>query len=124
MRLLVAVVAVLAIAGAVIAWSAGGSEGTDASDEPEYGVGPVRAGSVAALADCGDWNKGTEEQRWLTIEDIHAQLNQSIGEGPEADIPPDEAYALFERSCARDFAVGFRLYKLYGRSAAFGLLDG
>jgi hypothetical protein len=121
MRLLLAVVAVLAVAGAVIAWTAGGSDSTDA--EPEYGVGQVRAGSVAALASCGDWNEGTEEERWVTIEDIHDQLNQSIGDGPKPNLPPQEAYALFERSCSRDYAVGFRLYKLYGRAAAFGLLD-
>ena len=84
----------------------------------------MRAGSVAALADCGDWNEGTEEERWVTIDDIHDQLNQTIGEGPTPNIPPKEAYALFERSCSPDYAVGFRLYKLYGRSAAFGLLDG
>ena len=68
MRLLVAAVAALAIAGAIVAWSAGGSEGTDADDEPVYGVGAVLAGSVAALADCGDWNEGTEEERWVTID--------------------------------------------------------
>jgi hypothetical protein len=122
LRLIVAFVVVLAAGAGIVAWTAGGSEGS--SDEvPEYGVGPVRAGSVAALADCGDWNEGTDAERWVTIEDIHNQLNQAVADGPKPNLPPEEAYALFERSCSRDYAVGFRLYKLYGRAAAFGLLD-
>ena len=121
MRPLVALLAILAVGGAILALSAGGSEATS-EEQPEYGVGQVRAGSVAALATCGDWNEGTDEQRYVTIEDIHDQLNQTIAEGPTPNIPPEEAYALFERSCSRDYAVGFRLYKLYGRAAAFGLL--
>ena len=123
MRLLAALVAVLAVGGAIVALSAGGSEGSG-EEAPAYGVGQVRAGSVVALASCGDWNEGTEEERQVTIEDIHNQLNQSGADGPTPDLPPKEAYALFERSCARDYAVGFRLYKLYGRAAAFGLLGG
>jgi hypothetical protein len=120
MRLLIAVVAVLALAGGIVAWSAGGSEGGD--DEPEYGVGQVRAGSVAALASCSDWNEGTDEERWVTIDDIHNQLNQSGADGPTPDLAPQEAYDLFERYCARSYAAGFRLYKLYARADAFSLL--
>jgi hypothetical protein len=38
-------------------------------------------------------------------------------EGPVLD--EDDAYDLLERQCAQEFASQFKLYKLYGRSAAF-----
>jgi len=124
MRLLVMLMAMLAAGAAIIAWSAGGSEGS--SDEAEapktLGVGEVRAGSVAALAQCSDWSEGTVAQRRATVEDIHNQLNQAGADGPTPDLPPDDAYALFERACSQGYAAGFRLYKLYARSAAFSVL--
>nr|MBA2522429.1 hypothetical protein [Solirubrobacterales bacterium] len=85
-------------------------------------VGQVRAGSVASLAQCSDWVEGTEEERAATIDDIRAQLNQAGADGPTPDLPSDEAYALFERACANDYAAGFRLYKLYARAGAFSTL--
>ena len=91
-------------------------------DEAASGVGQERAGSVAALAQCSDWNAGSEEERLATIADIQAQLNQAGADGPTPDLPTDEAYDLFERACANDFAAGFRLYKIYARGAAFSRL--
>lgn len=121
MKWLVALVAVVAAGAAIAVWSAGGSEGSQ-SEAEVYGVGQVRAGSVAALAQCSDWNEGTEEERQATIDDIYNQLNQAGADGPTPDLPADEAYAFFERLCANDYAVGFRLYKLYARDAAFSTL--
>ncbi|HET6830759.1 MAG TPA: hypothetical protein VFH44_05350 [Solirubrobacterales bacterium] len=83
------------------------------------GVGQPIAGSVAALAQCSDWNEGTEGERAATIDDIYAQVNQAGADGPTPDLPDEEAYALFERSCRPAYAAGFRLYKLYLRAAAF-----
>jgi len=107
-------------AGVIVAFSASGSD-SSASKE-SAGVGQVRAGSVASLAQCNDWVAGTEEQRLATVDDIDAQLNQSGADGPTPDLPSDEAYALFERACAEDYAAGFRLYKLYARAGAFSTL--
>jgi hypothetical protein len=88
------------------------------------GVGSVRAGSVAQLAQCSDWNAGTKAERLATIADIRAQVNQAGADGPTPDLTDDAAYSLFERGCANDYALGFRLYKLYLRAASFGALSG
>jgi hypothetical protein len=95
----------------------------DARTETEpIGVGEYRAGSFAPLAQCTDWNEGTEEQKLATVDDIQGQLNQAGADGPTPDLSDDEAYALFERTCAQGYASGFRLYKLYARAAAFAPL--
>jgi hypothetical protein len=86
------------------------------------GVGSIRAGSVAQLAQCSDWNRGTRPARLATIADIRAQVNQAGADGPTPDLTDAGAYALFERACSRDYARGFRLYKLYLRAASFGAL--
>ncbi len=91
---------------------------------PTSGVGEERAGSVASLAQCSDWNEGTEEERLATITDIRAQLNQAGADGPTPDLSDEDAYDLLDRACANDFAAGFRLYKIYARGAAFsGVLE-
>lgn len=122
MKKLIAVALVVVAAGAmgVMAVASGGSEGSD--EDEVYGVGQVRGTSVAALAQCSDWNDGTEPERQATIEDIHNQVNQANANGPTPDLPADEAYALFERSCAPDYAAGFRLYKLYTRAGVWSKL--
>ncbi len=92
------------------------------SDAEATGVGQVRAGSVASLAQCSDWNAGTEEERRATVADIRAQLNQAGADGPTPELPDAEAYDLFERACSSDVAAGLRLYKIYARAAAFAPL--
>lgn len=86
-------------------------------------VGPVRAGSIAQLAQCSDWNEGTREQRLVTIGDIRNQLNQTGADGPTPDLSDEDAYSAIQNFCRQDFAVGFRLYKLYARAAAFAPLS-
>lgn len=114
-------VGVGALAVAAVALGACGND-KPSSDAEATGVGQVRAGSVASLAQCSDWNAGTEEERLATVTDIRAQLNQAGADGPTPDLPDAEAYALFERACSNDFASGFRLYKIYARAAAFAPL--
>ena len=113
--------AVGALAVAALTVGACGNDTPSPADEAT-GVGQVRAGSVASLAQCSDWNEGTEEERLATIADIHAQLNQAGADGPTPDLPDAEAYDLFERACSNDYAAGFRLYKIYARAAAFAPL--
>ena len=55
---------------------------------------------------------------------IRAQTNQAGADGPTPDLTDEAAYALFERACSRDYALGFRLYKVYLRAASFGALGG
>jgi len=100
----------------------GGEAG--AKDGETLGVGQVRAGSVAALAQCSDWNEGDDAAKLATISDVRAQLNQAGADGPTPDLSDDEALDLFDRTCANGYAAGFRLYKLYARAASFASLGG
>lgn len=121
MRRLLAIVAACAALVSGLAALSGCSD--DAKGDGEVtGVGQARVGSVAALAQCRDWNAGGEEERRATIDDIYAQLNQAGADGPTAQLPADDAYALFDQACEPDYAAGFRLYKLYARNAAFSQL--
>lgn len=100
-----------------------GCGGEDTGSDPEsQGVGDPVGGSVAALAQCRDWNAGTEEEKQATIDDIRNSLTPQSQEESGTSLPDEDAYELFERSCAVDFAQGFKLYKLYARRAAFAPL--
>lgn len=110
------------LVAAALAIGACGEGGGSGDTAEATGVGQVRAGSVASLAQCSDWIAGSEEERFATIADIRGQLNQAGADGPTPDLSDEDAYALFERACANDFAAGFRLYKIYARGAAFSRL--
>ncbi len=105
-----------------LAWALLGGDDSASGGTSAVGVGQVRAGSVAQLAQCSDWNEGGPADRFATIADINDQVNQAGADGPTPDLPEDEAYDLFERACAPAYASGFRLYKLYIRAGAFGQL--
>ena len=74
---------------------------------------------MASLAQCSDWNAGTAAEQQATISDIRAQVNQAGADGPTPDLSAKAATELFDRACAKDYAAGFRLYKLYLRAASF-----
>lgn len=116
------VVVVLAGAATACGTAAVDSHSTTAP-APVTGVGSIRAGSVAQLAQCSDWNSGAKAERLATIADIRAQVNQAGADGPTPDLTDGDAYALFERACSNDYALGFRLYKLYLRAASFRALS-
>ena len=124
-RLRVAALATLVGIAVGVGACGGQSEAaTDGAPMPEVtGVGDVRAGSVASLAQCSDWNDGTAAERLATIADIRGQVNQAGADGPTPDLNDEDASALFERACANDYAAGFRLYKLYLRAASFDSLS-
>jgi hypothetical protein len=98
--------------------------GGDASgqDQQAHGVGEEVGGSVASLAQCRDWNAGTEAEKRATIADIRSSLTPQSQEKSGTSLSDERAYQLFERSCAVEFAQGFELYKLYARAAAFAPL--
>ena len=112
----------LALGATALALTGCGGGGSDNDVEEITGVGQERAGSVASLAQCTDWNAGTKAAKIATITDIRAQVNQAGADGQTPDLPDEEAYALFERVCANDYAAGFRLYKVYVRAAGFAPL--
>ncbi|MEK6271538.1 MAG: hypothetical protein AABM42_02680 [Actinomycetota bacterium] len=91
-------------------------------DPPAQGVGESYGGSVAALAQCRDWNAGTEAEKQATIADIRSSLTPQSQEESGTSLSDERAYELFEHSCTEDWAQGFELYKLYARKAAFAPL--
>ena len=110
--------ALVLIAGALVGC---GSDATG-QDPAAPGVGDPVGGSVAALAQCRDWNAGTEEEKQATIADIRSSLTPQSQEESGTSLSDERAYELFEHSCTEDWAQGFELYKLYARAAAFAPL--
>ena len=85
-------------------------------------IDPSRVGGLSSPS-AATGTSGTKAERLATIADIRAQVNQAGADGPTPDLTDGDAYALFERACANDYALGFRLYKLYLRAASFGALS-
>ena len=112
--------ALVLIAGALVGC---GGDAT-AQDPPAQAVGEPVGGSVAALAQCRDWNAGTEAEKQATIADIRSSLTPQSQEESGTSLSDERAYELFEHSCTEEFAQGFELYKLYARAAAFAPLAG
>jgi len=100
----------------------GGSAAGQGADP--QAVGDAVGGSVAALAQCRDWNAGTEAEKQATIADIRSSLTPQSQEESGTSLSDERAYELFEHSCTEEFAQGFELYKLYARAAAFAPLAG
>jgi hypothetical protein len=82
-------------------------------------VGSPEIQLSAREADCADWNAASVEQRQIIVESI-AEFESGASTGtPGRTLPDKDAYALFGRLCARDYASAFKLYKSYVRGAAF-----
>lgn len=115
---LAALAAIAAVVTAAVLAACGGSEDSGAADAPGTDtLGPIN------LADCTDWNAASEEARRASIGEIREFAGGPVaatGGGSGAVLSDDEAYQLFENTCANDYARGFKLYKLYSRGAAFG----
>jgi hypothetical protein len=92
--------------------------GGDGEDEAQP-LGEVRVGSVAQLAQCRDWNAGTEEEKLTTLGEIKEQINLQDGPVRTPELSDEAALELLDNSCASDFADGFRLYKVYARATGF-----
>ena len=109
----------LVLLAAALVGCGGDATGQDA---PAQAVGEPVGGSVAALAQCRDWNAGTEAEKQATIADIRSSLTLQSQEESGTSLSDERAYELFEHSCTEEFAQGFELYKLYARAAAFAPL--
>jgi len=110
--------AVALIVAAALLAGCGDSE-SDEGAAGSAGVGPVVAGSTAQLASCGDWVKGTEDERYATIEDIRGQLTPQSSETAESAFSDEAAYEMFEHTCEPEWAASLRLYKLYAHAQPF-----
>ena len=118
----------LAVLGALVLSSAGGSDGAGRPDDFAVveGVEPLgdqRAGSAASLVDCDDWSGGSVERKRATVIDVREQLTAGGTVAGRPSLTDQEAYDLFERACSAGFTGAFRLYKLYYDANAFQNLD-
>jgi hypothetical protein len=95
-----------------------GDEGQPAAQP----LGQSKAGSVASLVQCTDWNAGDEAEKLATIADLRAQLGAADGSVEPPDLSDDQAMQLFDNQCRASYAASFRLYKLYARAATFAPL--
>jgi hypothetical protein len=103
------------------ALAASGCMGGDAAEgTPALNAG-ARIGQPTQLVACRDWNEAGVRERYGTLDALRAFAGDRTGSpgGRGATLEQEEAYELFERYCANEFARGFRLYKLYTRAAAF-----
>jgi len=111
---------ILALAGCLglLAGCGGVSAANDTSENAQTAsVGSVRQ------ANCTDWKEGSEDQRHTMVLYLRKFGGGPVGSsagiqrGPVLD--DERAYKVLESYCKNDFARGFKLYKLYGRAAAF-----
>lgn len=116
----------VAVAGIAAGALALGIAGCGGGPEPEAGaagqdgpVGQPRGGSVAQLAQCRDWNGGTEAQRLATVEDIRSHVNLEDTGVEASELSDAEAIEVFDNGCDEPAADGYRLHVMYARAAAF-----
>ena len=111
--------------GAAVAASGCGGDGETAS--PRSGgaqpVGDMSGGSVAQYADCGDWRKGSEAERYATIEVLRGRLTPDSSRTAVSPLTDERAYQVFQDACAQGID-SLRLFKLYARVQAFEPLRG
>ena len=114
---------VTALLAVTVAAGCGGDEKAT-PDRPAAAqpVGDITGGSVAGLADCGDWKQGTEEERYATIEVLRGQLTPQRSKDAASPLPDERAYEVFQNACEPEFAESLRLYKLYAKVQGFAPL--
>jgi hypothetical protein len=90
------------------------------------GQRPVDAGPQLAapinLANCRDWRAADPAERLGTVRQIRNFAGGPVGSSELKRgfvLEDKQAFELFDSYCAKPFARGFKLYKLYTRSAAF-----
>jgi hypothetical protein len=80
-------------------------------------------GQSLRLDNCANWQLATVVQRRTTVEQLRrfagGQVGSSAGIQRGPVLSDDRAYKLLQSYCAKPFARGFKLYKLYTRAAAF-----
>jgi hypothetical protein len=96
----------------------GGQAKTAAAVNTHSGVG-----ASLRLDNCTDWNTATLAQRRETVAQLSKFAGGPVGSSAGIQRGPvlsdGRAYKLFQSYCARPFARGFKLYKLYTHAAAF-----
>ena len=119
-------VPVAAVLAATVAAACGGGDESSSSSSSKAGdakpVGRESGGSVVQLADCGDWRRGTEAERYATVEALRGQLTPQRSPNAASPLPDDRAYELLQKTCATPNGESLRLYKLYVKMQGFAPL--
>src|SRR4051812_33602013 len=111
------------IAAASLA-SCGGSDSAAQNQQAAGNAGPG-IGARIQTADCTDWRQATTPERLATIGQLRDFFGGPVSTGENGPNPPgpvlddEQAYTLIDGYCKASFASAFKLYKLYGRAAAF-----
>jgi hypothetical protein len=120
--------ALAAIAAALTLAACGGGSGGSGHGQAGTPAGSAAANATAATqatvqaANCNVWSVLDEAQRHSLLEGMRTffgeRIDQPEGRGPT--LSDDAAEALLQRFCKSSYAGAFKLYKIYGRAAAFG----
>jgi hypothetical protein len=78
-------------------------------------------GATVRTADCNQWRVLTPADREKLLVAMRTFFGGPVGgSGARGQVVPDkQAYGLLQRYCRQSFAGTFKLYKIYGRAAAF-----
>jgi hypothetical protein len=107
-----------------IALLGGCGESSTSDSEPVSNdiPGPTLSASIR-VANCRDWREGSAEQRRNTVVALRNFAGGPVGSSTVMTngrvLEDGSAYSLLEGYCAKRFAGGFKLYKLYERAAGF-----
>jgi hypothetical protein len=112
-------VATVALVAAVAAASCGEDQARSAGAKP---VGDESAGTTVQFANCGDWQRGTDPERYATVKALRGQLTPQRSKTAASPLPDERAKALFDKTCATPNVESLRLYKLYVRMQGFAPL--
>jgi hypothetical protein len=100
-----------------------GCGGSNHSNARASGGAHLGAGESLRLDNCTNWNEATIAQRRETLAQLRKFSGGPVGSSSGIQHGPvlsdDRAYKLFQNYCAKTFARGFKLYKLYTHAAAF-----
>lgn len=117
-RLCAAVAAIVAAAAA----AGCGNDGDPSRSAGAQPVGRESGGSVVQFADCSDWQRGNEAERYATIEALRGQLTPQRSKTAASPLPDERAFAAFNKTCATEGTASLRLSKLYVKMQGFAPL--
>jgi len=99
--------------------------GNDDTGGPSAGAKPLgdpSGGTTVQFADCGDWQRGSDAERYATVVALRGQLTPQRSESAASPLPDERAKALLDKTCATPNVASLRLHKLYVRMQGFAPL--
>jgi hypothetical protein len=119
------VAVVCAVCAGLFAWANGavGGGAPEASARTAFLPGNAYAGKGAlngiADADCRQWRAGSRDQRMRVVDQLGDFYGTPTRIWDGARMPQGEAYDTIERACSADYAIAFKLYKIYVHALTF-----